>query len=256
MSVSTPAGRLDGQTVLVTGGNRGIGLGLACGVAAAGADVVIWGRDEAANAAAAQRLRQYGRIAEAIACDVAQSSSVKEAFDRSTAVTGKIDAVFASAGVSSAYAPFHQQADDEWHRVMQINLYGVVLTLRAAIRHMLDRGDGGALIGVASMAAKVGMRNYSPYSASKGAVVALMQTLAVEYARMGIRANALLPGWVETDLTAAATPRLREQVMRRTPVARFGTPADFGSVAVFLADPSQTFHTGDVVLLDGGYLKV
>jgi NAD(P)-dependent dehydrogenase (short-subunit alcohol dehydrogenase family) len=100
------------------------------------------------------------------------------------------------------------------------------------------------------------MRNYSPYSASKAAVVALMQTLAVEYARNGIRANAVLPGWIDTDMTVAASAKLREKITRRTPIARFGTPDDFAGVAAFLADPLQAFHTGDTLLLDGGYLKI
>ncbi|HUZ25986.1 MAG TPA: SDR family NAD(P)-dependent oxidoreductase [Streptosporangiaceae bacterium] len=254
--ITARPGQLDGRTVLVTGGNRGIGLGLACGVAAAGATVVIWGRDESASAAAVRRLREYGGTVEALPCELSDESSVIEAFGATVAVTGRVDAVFANAGIASAAAPFHEQTDDEWRRVWQVNLGGVVFTLRAAIRHMLERGEGGSLVGVGSMAARVGMRNFSPYSTSKAAVVALMQTLAVEYARRGIRANAVLPGWVETSQTADASPRLREWVTRRTPIARFGTPDDFAGAAVFLADPTQAFHTGDTLLLDGGYLKI
>jgi NAD(P)-dependent dehydrogenase (short-subunit alcohol dehydrogenase family) len=247
---------LHGRTVLVTGGNRGIGLGLACGVAAAGASVVIWGRDEAANAAAKKHLAEYGGTVEAISCELSDESSVIAAFSRTVEVTGRVDAVFANAGRSSTFAPFHEQTDDEWRKVMGVNLGGVVFTMRAAIKHMLELGQGGSLVGVASMAARVGMRNYSPYSASKAAVVALMQTLAVEYARNGIRANAVLPGWIDTDMTVAASPKLREKITRRTPIARFGTPDDFAGVAAFLADPTQAFHTGDTLLLDGGYLNV
>jgi NAD(P)-dependent dehydrogenase (short-subunit alcohol dehydrogenase family) len=121
---------------------------------------------------------------------------------------------------------------------------------------MLEHGEGGALVGVASMAAVIGMRNYSPYGASKGALVTLMQTLAVEYARKGIRANSILPGWIDTDMTADSPDKLREQVTRRTPAARYGTPADFHAVAVFLADPAAGFHTGDSIVVDGGYLKI
>jgi NAD(P)-dependent dehydrogenase (short-subunit alcohol dehydrogenase family) len=164
--------------------------------------------------------------------------------------------VFANAGLNGRAAPFVDQTDEDWQRVWAVNVHGVVLTLRAAVRHMLERGEGGSLVGVASMAARISIRNYSPYTASKAAVVGLMQTIAVEYARKGIRANALLPGWVDTDMTGGATTDFRDKVVRRTPANRFGHPDDFAGVAAFLADPAQLFHTGDTVLLDGGYTKV
>jgi NAD(P)-dependent dehydrogenase (short-subunit alcohol dehydrogenase family) len=252
----TGARTLDGRSVLITGGNRGIGLGLACGVAAAGASVVIWGRDEAASETAVRRLREFGGLVEAVACEVSQESSVMSAFDRTVALAGRVDAVFANAGTSSAFAPFHEQTDDEWRRVMGVNLGGVVFTMRAAVKHMLGRGGGGSLVAVGSLAARSGMRNYAPYSASKAAVVALIQTLAAEYARKGIRANAILPGWIETDMTGEATPRLREKIASRTPAGRFGVPDDFAGAAVFLADPAQAFHTGDTLLIDGGYVTI
>lgn len=250
------SGSLSGRTVLVTGGNRGIGLGLADGCARAGADVAIWGRDQAACEVAAQSLAAHGGKVYTQRCDVADEADVQSAFDRTIAEAGAVHAVFANAGTSSEFLPFHEQTTAEWRRVMGVNLGGVVFTLRAAIGHMLEHGEGGSVVGVASMAARIGMRNYAPYSASKAAVVGLMQTIAVEYARKGIRSNALLPGWVATDMTGKAHPRLVEQITKRTPVARFGTPGDFASVAAFLADPTNLFHTGDSLLIDGGYLKV
>jgi NAD(P)-dependent dehydrogenase (short-subunit alcohol dehydrogenase family) len=257
MTASIPALRpLAGRTVLVTGGNRGIGLGLAEGCARAGADVVIWGRDQAASEAAAQSLSGHGGKVYVQRCDVSDEDDVIAAFGRTVSEAGAVHAVFANAGTSSAFTPFHEQTNAEWRRVMGVNLDGVVFTLRSAIAHMLEHGEGGSVVGVASMAARIGMRNYSPYSASKAAVVGLMQTIAVEYARKGIRANALLPGWVATDMTGEAHPRLVEQITKRTPVARFGTPDDFGAAAAFLADPANIFHTGDSLLIDGGYLKV
>jgi NAD(P)-dependent dehydrogenase (short-subunit alcohol dehydrogenase family) len=250
------AASLAGRGVVVTGGNRGIGLGLARGVAAAGAAVAVWGRDVAANEAAAAELAGLGGTVVALECDVADETSVTEAFAASVAAIGPVHAVFANAGTSSAYARFHEQTDDEWARVMTVNLGGTIFLFRRAIEHMLEHGQGGSLVAVASMAARIGMSNYAPYAASKAAVVALVQNIAVEYSRKGIRANAVLPGWIDTDMTALATPALREQVTGRTPAGRFGTPDDFGALAAFLADPAQGFHTGETVVVDGGYLKV
>jgi NAD(P)-dependent dehydrogenase (short-subunit alcohol dehydrogenase family) len=156
--------------------------------------------------------------------------------------------------MSSQYTRFHEQTDDEWRRVMTANLGGTIFVFRQAITHMLGHGQGGSLVAVASMAARIGMRNYAPYAASKASIIAVIQNIAVEYARKGIRANALRPGWIETEMTALATPQLRDQLTRRTPVGRFGTPDDIGALAAFLGDPEQTFHTGQTVLVDGGYL--
>lgn len=249
-------GPLAGRTVLVTGGNRGIGLGLAHGVAAAGASVVVWGRDTAANAAAVSQLRQHGGQAAAVACDVGDPAAVEAAFVSSLELTGRVDAVFANAAAAAPYKPFHEQTDEDWARVLRVNLGGVVSTARAAVRHMLARDGGGALVVVGSMAARTGMRWYSPYATGKAAVVGLVRSVAVDHARHGIRANALLPGWIDTDMTAATPPALREQVTRRTPAGRFGVPDDFAAAAVFLADPGNPYHTGDVVVVDGGYLAV
>ncbi|SOD74627.1 NAD(P)-dependent dehydrogenase (short-subunit alcohol dehydrogenase family) [Jatrophihabitans sp. GAS493] len=246
---------LSGRTVVITGGNRGIGLGLAEGVARAGAAVVILARDEVASAAAVQRLGVHGVAVHSFACDVSDETQVALAFAQAIERAGPIHAVFANAGISSVAAPFHEQSTEEWHRVMAVNVDGVVATMRAAVAHMLEHGEGGALVAVSSIAARHGMRNFAPYSASKAAVVALMQTIAIEYARAGIRSNVLLPGWVDTDLTSQASEKLRGRIVARTPLGRFGRSEDFAAVAAFLADPTQIFHTGESIVLDGGYLK-
>jgi NAD(P)-dependent dehydrogenase (short-subunit alcohol dehydrogenase family) len=252
----TQGAPLAGRTVLVTGGNRGIGLAIGLGVARAGARVVLWGRDEAANAAAAAQIEAAGGQVLALRCDVSDEAQVQETFARTLAEVGTVDSVFANAGVNGRTAPFLEQTTQDWRQVLGVNLDGVIFTLRAALAHLVERGEGGSLVAVGSVASRVVVRNHSPYTVSKAAVVGLMRSLAVEYARYGVRANALLPGWVDTEMTSGASDAFRDQVVRRTPVRRFGTPDDFTRVAVFLADPTLTFHTGDSVLVDGGYLAV
>ena len=138
---------------------------------------------------------------------------------------------------------------------MAVNLDGAFLCFRAAVRHMLERGGGGSLIGISSTAAIHGAQANQAYSCSKSAMVALIRGLAVELARDGIRANAIMPGWVETDLTAPlfGWEKCMAHTTARTPVRRWGDPSDFGEAAAFLADPTLTFHTGDTLVIDGGY---
>jgi NAD(P)-dependent dehydrogenase (short-subunit alcohol dehydrogenase family) len=257
-----PTTSLRGRGVVVSGGNRGIGLGLAQGCLLAGATVVIWGRDETANDAALQTLSATPTVdgaapaAFAVRCDVADEAAVVAAFARSVELAGPVHAVFANAGVSCDFGPFHTQTDEVWDQVFGVNIAGLRWTLREGVRHMLEHGEGGSLIGTASMAARFGMRGYAPYATSKGAVVTLMQTLAVEYARKGIRANALLPGFISTDMTTGGSEKFYSQIVERTPARRFGVPADFARLAAFLADPANSFHTADSVLVDGGYMNV
>jgi len=192
---------LGGRVGLITGGNSGIGLGMAKAVAEAGADVVIWGTNAAKNAAAREELARTGR------------------------------------------------------RVLRVNLDGAFYTLRAAARHMVERGGGGALVGTASLAAIEGAARNEHYAATKGGLVSMIRALAVELARHGIRANAILPGWIETNMTAGAIgdDRFRANVLPRIPTRRWGTGADFGGIAVYLMSDASAYHTGDSLLIDGGY---
>jgi NAD(P)-dependent dehydrogenase (short-subunit alcohol dehydrogenase family) len=171
------------------------------------------------------------------------------------AAGGRIDAVFANAGTTGNGTPFVDLPLDEWHRVLRTNLDGVFLTLQAAARHMVNGGDGGALVAVSSTSAIHGAANNEAYGTSKTAVLGLVRALAVALARHAIRVNALLPGWTLTDLAAPgyASERFRDATIRRTPVRRWADPAEMGPVAVFLADPANSFHTGDAVVVDGGY---
>ncbi len=245
-------GTLDGRTVLITGGNGGIGLGMASAVGAAGAQVIIWGRNEAKNAAALGRLAAEGVTAHAFPCDVAQIiSSFAASVD---AAGGRVDAVFANAGRGGRGTAFLDLSLHEWHQVMAINLDAVFLTLRTAARHMVETG-GGSLVAVSSTSAIHGAANNEAYGSAKTGVLGLVRALAVGLARHRVRVNALLPGWTRTDLAARgyADDRFREATVRRTPVRRWADPDEMGPAAVFLADPTTTFHTGDSIVVDGGY---
>jgi NAD(P)-dependent dehydrogenase (short-subunit alcohol dehydrogenase family) len=247
---------LRGQVALVTGGNGGIGLGMARGLAGAGADVVVWGTDERKNREARAELERLGVRSLAVRCDVGDEASVEQAFAETLDAFGKVTACFANAGIAPRRAPFVEQTLDDWRRVMRVNLEGTFLTLRAAARHMVQRGEGGSLVAVSSLGELQGMPQAQSYAASKGAVSALTNGLAVELARHGIRANTILPGWIRTAMTPHLdTEPLRENVLRRVPTRRWGTPDDFAGIAVYLASPASAYHTGQSFVVDGGYLR-
>lgn len=245
---------LSGHVALVTGGNAGIGLGFAHGLAAAGADIAIWGTNEGKNAAAVEELRTHGRQVAAFRCDVGDEDEVAAAFAATLETFGKVDSCFANAGVSGTM-PFVDMSLDEWRRVTRVNLDGAFLTLRAAVRHMVDRGEGGSLVGTASVAAVHGPARGEHYAATKAGLAAMVRALAVEFGRHGVRANAVLPGWIETAMTERllAWDRFRDAALPRVPLRRWGVPADFGGIAVYLASPASAYHTGDTIVVDGGY---
>ena len=252
-----------GLSVVVTGGNGGIGLGLAAGLAVAGADVCLWGRNQAKNAAALDISTDtpVGRSrSRAMSSD---ESDVERAMSETVAEFGKVDSLFANAGVPGDMTPFVDLSLEEWRRTLTINLEGAFLSLRAAARHMVERGEGGSLVGVSSIMSFYGGAQKQPYAVSKSGIEALMRSLAVELAPMRIRANALLPGWTDTPLLepgAGFIPDenhalVRKQTVGRTPVKRWGQPSDFGPIAAFLADPALQFHTGDRLVVDGAYTR-
>jgi len=245
---------LTGRVVLVTGGNGGIGLGIARACAAAGADLALWGTNEAKSEAAVEALAAPGRKVEALRCDVGDEDSVVGAFAETVERLGKVDACFANAGVG-AFSPFVDMSLSEWRTVMRVNLDGVFLTLREAARHMVGRDEGGSLVAVSSVSAIDGAPRMQHYASAKAGILSLMRGLAVELARHQIRCNSILPGWTATDMNAGArgNERFMQATTQRTPVRRWATPDDMGPAAVFLADPSYTFHTGDAVVVDGGY---
>lgn len=251
---STGGGRLHGRVVVVTGGNGGIGLGMGRGLVDAGAAVAVWGRNPAKNAAACEELRGLGGEAEAWEVDVADAGQVGTAMAGTLERFGVVDAMIANAGVGGP-APFLEQTLDGWRRVMAVNLEGAFLCFQAACRHMVERGEGGALVAVSSTSAFQGAPANQAYSCSKAGMLALVRGLAVEMARHGIRANSILPGWTHTDMTAplAGWEKFMRNTTERTPVRRWAEPDDYAAAAVYFADPTLGFHTGDAVVIDGGY---
>jgi len=250
---------LKGKVALVTGGNGGIGLGMAEGLATAGAELVIWGSNPDKNAAAEKLLEQHGRRVLAQRCDVTDEAQVEKSFADAVKSMGRIDGCFANAGVSQARAPLAELTTKEWRRVMQVNLDGAFFTLRAAARHMTERakaGDaGGRLIGMASSAAIHGAARAASYAATKGAMLTMIRALAVEMARYRVTANSILPGWIESDMTAKAIgdEKFAAAVLPRIPLRRWGTKEAFAGIAVYLMSDASSYHTGDHFVIDGAY---
>ncbi len=250
---------LTGKKVLVTGGNSGIGLGMAEALAQAGADVCIWGTNPEKNAAALKLLDAYGSKAVALLCDVSDEQEVGARFAETVRELGHVDACFANAGVSSDRRRnpqgFVGMTYEEWRRVMSVNLDGAFFTLREAARHMVERGQGGSLVVTSSLAAIMGQARGEHYGATKGAVISMIRGLATEFGRNGIRANAILPGWIETAMTERTLgwDKFVAAVKPRVPLGRWGTKEDFGGIAVYLTSDASAYHSGDTFVIDGAY---
>lgn len=252
---------LTGRTALITGGNGGIGIGMARALLASGASVAIWGSNPEKTTAARARLAQECGDAtrvHAFTCNVGEEAEVEAAFAASVAALGgRLDACFANAGVSSKGTVLTDMSLDEFRRVQRINVEGVFLTFRAAARHMAAHGQGGSLVATASTAALEGAARNCHYGASKGAVTSMVRALAVELARHRIRVNSILPGWIHTDMTdkSVNNEKFASAVMPRIPARRWGEVDDFGGIAVYLASPASSYATGENFVIDGGYTK-
>lgn len=250
---------LSGKVTLITGGNGGIGLGFAMGIARQGGDVCIWGRNEDKNRQALEQLKPFGTRVHAIRCDVVEEQVVEQAFAETLAEFGRVDGCFANAGVGDG-GRFDELTLEQWQRVMAVNLDGLFLTLRAAARHMKARAEdgdiGGRLVGTSSIGAKLGMVRGEAYAGSKGAVLSIMKGLAVEYARYGVTANAVLPGHIETAMTEETykNEKFHDAIMPRIPARRWGTPEDFEGIAAYLMSDASRYHTGDEFVIDGGFI--
>ncbi len=246
---------LSGKVFVVTGGNGGIGLGMAEGIVLSGGAVSIWGRNEEKNAAATEQLRSLGGTVASYVCDVADEEQTSETLDRTIADLGRLDGLFANAGRSGTGTPFLELTLDEWRAVMAVNLDGVFLSLREAAKRLVAQGDGGSLVAVSSTSAIHGAAGNEAYGTAKTGLNGLVRALAVGLARYGIRVNSLLPGWTITELASGGYENevFRTATVKRTPVRRWAEPEEFREVGAFLADPSQTYHTGQEVCVDGGY---
>ncbi|HZB92064.1 MAG TPA: SDR family NAD(P)-dependent oxidoreductase [Stellaceae bacterium] len=251
---------LTGRVAVVTGGNGGIGLGMAEALAAAGCTVHLWGRNAGKNARALERLRAKGGRAEATHCDVSDPAAVERAMAEALDRFGRVDGCFANAGMGGGgRRSFIERPLEEWRELLATNLDGAFLTLQAAARHMVERagrGDAfGRLVVTSSIASVFGTARNEHYAASKAALNALTRALAVELARHGITANAILPGWIKSEMTEGimSSEKFVGAVMPRIPLRRFGEPEDFGGIAVYLMSTASSYHTGDLFMIDGGY---
>ncbi len=227
---------------------------MARGLAKAGARVAIWSRAEDRNQAAVAEIEDLGGHALAVACDVADETSVAEAMEATVAAFGHVDSLFANAG-TSGIAKFPSDFDlDEWHRVVDVNLTGVFLTTRIVAEHLVGRGEGGSIVLTGSVVARIALPLAPHYTASKGGVLSLGRALANRLGRHGIRVNVLSPGWVETEMAEGVISDERSAgfFMARTPLRRWGTTEDFEGPAVFLASTVSRFMTGAELVVDGG----
>jgi NAD(P)-dependent dehydrogenase (short-subunit alcohol dehydrogenase family) len=251
---------LSGKVAVVTGGNSGIGLGMAEGLARAGCAVSIWGRNAEKNEAAMHRLLAAGGRAESRLCDVTDRTAIEAAFKGTLDAFGRVDGCFANAGIGGGgRRAFVERTADEWKRMFATNLDGVFHVFQVAAAHMIERagkGDAfGRLVATSSLASVFGTARNEHYAATKGAINALVRALAVELARYGVTANAILPGWIKSDMTAGifANEKFVANVMPRIPMRRFGEPADFGGLAVYLMSRASSYHTAECFVIDGGY---
>ncbi|RYF17274.1 MAG: glucose 1-dehydrogenase [Comamonadaceae bacterium] len=245
---------LTGRIALVTGGNGGIGLGMARGLGQAGATLVIVGRNEEKSAAALRELQSAGIRAEAIAADVTDEGAVQRLFDEVRGRHGRLDILVNNAG-STVRKPPQDFTLDEWKAVMDVNLTSAFLCCRASHPLMVQAG-GGKIINIGSIMSVLAAPYAPAYCASKGGIVQFTKSIALAWAKDGIQANAVLPGWIATELTDSAraqVPGLNERVLARTATGRWGRPEDLAGVAVFLASRASDFVTGTAITVDGGY---
>ena len=245
---------LSGRVAIVTGGNGGIGLGMARGLARAGAAIVVAARNADKSAAAVKALEALGAKAIAVAVDVTREASCRRLVEEAAERLGRLDILVNNAGIALRKPP-QDYSVEEWHRVVDVNLTGAFVCAQAAYPHLV-RAGGGKIINIGSMLSIFGAPFAVAYAASKGGLVQMTKALATAWAKDNIQVNALLPGWIDTDLTAAAreqVPGLNETVLKRTPSARWGRPADFEAIAVFLAGPGSAFVTGTAIPVDGGF---
>lgn len=245
---------LSGRVALVTGGNGGIGLGIAQGLAEAGADVAIVGRNPEKNARAVALLTGLGVRAHAIIADVSREEECRAMVREAVATFGGLDILVANAGTNIRKQP-QDYSPEEWRLILDTNLSSAWFSCLAAYPEMKKRG-GGKIITIGSMLSIFGAPFAGPYAASKGGIVQMSRALATAWAKDNIQVNAILPGWIDTDLTRQArrdVPGLHERVLQRTPAGRWGVPEDFCGIAVFLAAPASDFITGTAIPVDGGY---
>jgi NAD(P)-dependent dehydrogenase (short-subunit alcohol dehydrogenase family) len=251
---------LTGRVAIITGGNRGIGLGIAKGLVAAGCNVAIWSRDGAQNHNAVSQCSGGPGVASAFVCDVTDLGSLEKALAETIKCFGAIDGLFANAGIGGGgRTPFLEQTDDEWRRLLEVNLLGTKRTLVTVLRHMVNQArsgrTGGRIVVTSSVAANLGTAFNQHYAATKSGLIAITRAVAIEFARYGITANALLPGYTKTEMIddLLDNERFLKAIEPRLPLKRLATAEDFGGIAIYLMSGLSSYHTGDTITIDGGF---
>lgn len=245
---------LTGKVAIVTGGNGGIGYGIACGLGRAGAHIVIAARHPAKNAQASSALRELGVQAMSIATDVQDEASVQAMVHAAVEAFGRVDILVNNAGINIRKAP-QDYTLEEWQQVINTNLTGVFLGARAVYSPMIKAG-GGKIINIGSMTSIFGSNVSPAYAATKGGVVQFTKSLAIFWAKDNIQVNAILPGWIHTDLTASASAERYNFIKARIPHGRWGEPDELAGAAVFLASRASDYVTGIALPVDGGYTSM
>jgi NAD(P)-dependent dehydrogenase (short-subunit alcohol dehydrogenase family) len=251
---------LTGRVAVITGGNGGIGLGIAQALAASGCNVSIWGRNAEKNRNAAATMAACAGEVDTRICDVSDAVSVRSAMAATLDRFGRVDGCFANAGIGGGGRhAFIDRTEEQWRKMFATNLDGVFHVFQAVARHMTERATAGdpfgRLVATSSLASIFGTARNEHYAATKAAINALVRALAVELARHGVTANAILPGWIKSDMTAniMTNEKFVANVMPRIPMRRFGEPSDFGGIAVYLMSKASSYHTADCFVIDGGY---
>lgn len=244
---------LSGQVAIVTGGNGGLGLAFSRGLIKAGCAVAIWARNSEKNASAVEELTAMGGTVSAFECDVLDEDRVQQAFAETIAAFGKVDICIANAGGGGFAGMSHKVGSATWQGAIDLNVTSVLNTFAPVTEHLLARGEGGKLIVISSPAAYMGFGGAAGYSTTKAAVIGLVKALAVELGWANIQVNAILPGYIPTEMSLKTPPEFKEAVKRRSVLKREGTFEDMEGIAVFLSAKESSFLTGQDIIIDGGH---
>lgn len=251
---------LSGKVTVVTGGNGGLGLGFARGIAKQGGDLEIWARNAEKNAAAKAELEKYGVRVQTRQVDVSHEEEVKAAFNALIRDFGRVDCVIANSGIPGTSRSILDLPTEDYHKLLGINMHGAFYTLREGARHMVARakaGDpGGSLVMCGSLSIFLGLDGKGHYAAAKGGMAAMIRSMASEFGQYGIRANVIAPGYIKTEMTGedGEWGPIDKHFASKTPIPRPGFPADFEAIAAYLASDASSFHSGDTIVIDGAYL--
>jgi 2-dehydro-3-deoxy-D-gluconate 5-dehydrogenase len=244
---------LTGRVAVVTGGNGGIGRGIALGLAEAGAAVAVWGRNDEKNQRVLSELKAIGVRSMALMVDMTNRAGLEPAVNKVESDLGRVNILVNNAGIASLSGGVMNEKPEDWDRVIETQLNSVFLLSKLAAQSMI-RQKSGKIINIASMYSFFGSGLVPSYSAAKGAIVQLTKSMAIEFAPHNIQVNAIAPGWIETDMTAPVrTTPMNDEILARTPAGRWGQPEEVAGAAVYLASRASDFVTGDTIRVDGGY---